>query len=210
MLNDARALGGRDRAGRVRGGGVDDQDSSSSGYRSCISRIARRTMGPIVSSSLSVGSTRLTVMPCFSLSAVSRARSPNSLWWKFASANQRSTSAGTAARFLGGPVGGDQRLGLLGQLLERLAADGLARLDHDDGRLRALGDGLRERPEQRPADLAGRCGCAHHHQVGALGLAQDRGADVRRLAQERLGAGGDELARERARGRARPGCGPPR
>ncbi len=50
----------------------------------------------MVSASLRVGRTRLTVSPCLSLSDASRARSPNSEWWKFASANQRSTRAGTA------------------------------------------------------------------------------------------------------------------
>ena len=70
--------------------------SSSSGTLPTISRIARRTIGPIVSSSLSVGSTRLTVRPCFSLSWVRRRRSANSAWWKFDSPNQRSTRAGTA------------------------------------------------------------------------------------------------------------------
>ena len=57
---------------------------------------ARRTMGPTVVASFNVGKTRLTVMPCFSLSATSRRRSWNSAWWKFDSANQRSTRAGTA------------------------------------------------------------------------------------------------------------------
>ena len=70
--------------------------SSSSWKRSTISFIARCTIGPIVSASLRVGRTRLTVVPCLALSAVSRARSPNSEWWKFDSPNQRSTRAGTA------------------------------------------------------------------------------------------------------------------
>ncbi len=70
--------------------------SSSSGTRPTISRIARRTIGPMVSSSSSVGSTSDTVAPCFSLSWTSRRRSENSAWWKFNSPNQRSTRAGTA------------------------------------------------------------------------------------------------------------------
>ena len=45
------------------------------------SRRARRTIGPIVSASLSVGKTALIVMPCFCLSATSRPRSLNSEWW---------------------------------------------------------------------------------------------------------------------------------
>ena len=139
-------------------------------------------------------------MPCFSLSAVSRAEVGELAVVEVRLGEPAVHQGRDGARLLGGPVGGDQRLGLLGQLLERLAADGLARLDHDDRRLRALGDGLRQRPEQGSTNLAGRCGRAHHHQVGALGLAQDRGADVGRLAQERLGAGGDELARERREG----------
>ena len=76
----------------------------------------------MVSDSLSVGSTSETVRPCFSLSAVSRARSLNSEWWKFASANQRSTLAGIGARLLGQPVRGGERLRALGELLEGGAA----------------------------------------------------------------------------------------
>ena len=92
---------GRPRPRRSRGSGRSTRSrstrtSSSSGTRPTISRIARRTIGPIVSSSLSVGSTRLTVRPCFSLSWTSRRRSANSAWWKFDSPNQRSTRAGTA------------------------------------------------------------------------------------------------------------------
>ena len=56
--------------------------SSISGTRPIISRIARRTIGPTVSSSLSVGRTRETVTPCFSFSWTRRRRSPNSAWWK--------------------------------------------------------------------------------------------------------------------------------
>ena len=70
--------------------------SSRSGTRPIISRIARRTIGPIVSSSSSVGRTSETVTPCFSLSWTRRRRSANSAWWKFDSPNQRSTRTGTA------------------------------------------------------------------------------------------------------------------
>ncbi len=70
--------------------------SSRSGTRPIISRIARRTIGPIVSSSLRVGRTRLTVTPWASLRLARRRRSANSAWWKFDSPNQRSTRAGMA------------------------------------------------------------------------------------------------------------------
>ena len=159
--------------------------------------MARRTIGPIVSDSSSVGSTRLTVSPCFSLSDVRRARSANSEWWKLASANQRSTRAGTARDSSAARSAAARRLGPLGQLLEGLAADGLAGLDDDDRRLGPLGDGLGQGAEQRRARLAGRRRRAHHDEVGALRLAQDRRPDVRRLAQDRLRARGDVLAGER-------------
>ena len=172
--------------------------SSRSGTRPTISRIARRTIGPIVSSSLSVGSTRLTVRPCFSLSCVSRRRSANSWWWKFDSPNQRSTRAGTAREFLRGAVGGGERLGAGRQLLERLAPDRLARLHDDDGRLRAGGDRLGHRAEQvgRAVDR-GRRGGAHDDDVRVVRLAQDRGADVRGLAHERVDLALDVLPDER-------------
>ena len=92
------------------------------------------------------------------------------------------------ADLLGRPVGGGQRLGTGGELVERGAGDLLAGLDDDDGRLRARRDRLRQRPEQVRLTVGSerlRRG-AHHHEVGLLGLAQDRRPDVRRLAQERL------------------------
>ena len=51
-------------------------------------------------------------------------------------------------RLLGGAVGGGQGLGPRGELLEGLATDRLARLDDDDGRLRARGDRLGQGAEQ--------------------------------------------------------------
>ena len=100
---------------------------------------------------------------------------------------------------LGGPVGGGKRLGTRGELVERRAGDLLAGLDDDDGRLRARRDRLGQRAEQvrlaiRPERL-GRG--AHHHEVGLLGLAQDRGTEVRRLAQERLAVRVQVLLHER-------------
>ena len=53
------------------------------------------------------------------------------------------------ARLLGRAVRGGQRLRALGELLERLAADRLAGLDDDDGRLGPLGDRLGQGAEQR-------------------------------------------------------------
>ena len=174
--------------------------SSRIGYRSCISRTARRTIGPIVSASLRVGRTRLTVSPCLSLSDASRARSPNSEWWKLASANQRSTRAGTARDSSAARSAATSVSAFCAQLLERLAADGLPGLDDDHRRSRALGDRLRERPEQRPARLARRRRRTHHDEVRLVGLAQDRGPDVGGLAQEGLRLGGHELAGERREG----------
>ena len=182
MLDHARALGLGDRARVVGGRRVDHQDLVEERERArCISRIARRTMGPTVSASLRVGSTRLTVTPCFSLSVVSRARSPNSEWWKLASANQRSTRAGIGPGLLGGTIGRCERLGALGELLEGLAPDRLARLDHDHGGLGARGD----RPPEAP-----RTGSCRHRPVGADAPITTRSARSasRRIAVRTFGA----------------------
>ena len=132
--------------------------------------------------------------PCFSLSAVSRPRSPNSLWWKFASANQRSTLAGTArdssaARSAATSVSAfwascSNVWRPMGSRVLTTMTVGFARW--------AIASG--SAPNSDAARVAGRRRCAHHDEVRALGLAQDRGADVGGLAQERLGAGGHELA----------------
>ena len=108
-------------------------------------------------------------------------------------------------RLLGGAVRGGQGLRPRGQLVEGVAGDGLARPDHDDRRLRARGDGFREGAEQvalpvRPARRGRR---AHDDEVGLLGLAQDRVADVGRLAQERLAATVEVLLDERGQGALR-------
>ena len=55
---------------------------------------------------------------------------------------------GDGARLLGGAVGGGERLGPRRELLERLAADRLAGLDDDDGRLGPGRDRLGQRAEQ--------------------------------------------------------------
>ena len=90
--------------------------------------------------------------------------------------------------FLGGAVRGGQCLGARGQLVEGGPLDPLARLDHDDGRLGAGGDRLRQRTEQvaLAARAAGLRRRTHHHEVGLLGLTQDGVPDVRCLAQDRL------------------------
>ena len=95
------------------------------------------------------------------------------------------------AGFLGGAIGGGECLGPRGELLERLAADRLARLDDDDRRLRPGGDRLRQRPEQVGVAVgAARLGRgAHDDEVRPLGLAQDRVADVGRLADDALDLG---------------------
>ena len=89
---------------------------------------------------------------------------------------------------LGRPVGGGERLGPGGELVERGAGDLLAGLDDDDGRLRARRDRFGERAEQIRLAVGseGLRRGAHHHEVRLLGFAQDRRPDVRRLAQERL------------------------
>ena len=96
MLDDARALGLGDLAGPVRRRRVDDEDLVEQRHATDHLAHRPRTIGPIVSSSLSVGRTRLIVRFCFSLSVTSRRRSANSAWWKFDSPNQRSTRTGTA------------------------------------------------------------------------------------------------------------------
>ena len=171
--------------------------SSRSGTRPTISRIARRTIGPIVSSSFSVGRTRLTVRPCFSLSGTSRRRSANSAWWKFDSPNQRSTRAGTArdssaARSAAASVSArDASCSNVGRpIVSRVFTTTTV------GRARARSPpASRRRGASRPPVAPGRRR-AHDHEVGALGLAQDRGADVGRLAQERLAAAVDVLPHE--------------
>ena len=66
-------------------------------------------------------------------------------------------AGGDGPRLLGGPVRRGERLGPRGELLERLAADGLAGLDDDDGRLGPCGNRLRQRAEQvaSPSDPTG-------------------------------------------------------
>ena len=159
--------------------------------------MARRTIGPIVSASSSVGSTRLTVSPCFSLSDVSRARSANSEWWKLASANQRSTRAGTArdssaARSAAARL--SARCASCSNVWRPMGSRVLTTMTVGS---RPLGDRLGQRPEQRRAGLAGRRRRAHHDEVRALRLAQDRRPHVGGLAQDRLRACGDVLAGER-------------
>ena len=68
--------------------------------------------------------------------------------------------------------------------------------------------GLRQGAEEvrLAVTSAGRGRRTHHHQVRSIGLPQDRVADVRRLAQDRLRASLDVLADERGEGvlRLRP------
>ena len=76
--------------------------------------------------------------PCFSLSWTSR-REVGELGVVEVRLGEPALDPGRdGARLLGGPVRGGERLGARRELLERLAADRLARLDDDDGRLRAL------------------------------------------------------------------------
>ena len=103
------------------------------------------------------------------------------------------------AGFLGGAVGGGERLrparpaGRMSIALDRLAG-----LDDHDRRPGAGGDRLRQGTEQVRLAIraAGLRGGAHDDQVRALGLAQDRVADVRRLPQDGLAATADVLLDE--------------
>ena len=105
-------------------------------------------------------------------------------------------------RLLGGAVGGGQGLGPRRQAIEGRALDGIAGLDDDDARLGARRDRLRQGAEQ--VGLAVRAGGAgrgaHDDEVGPLGLAQDRVADVRGLLEERLAAALEVLLDERGQG----------
>ena len=78
----------------------------------------------------------------------------------------------------------------------------LAGLDDHDRRPGAGGDRLGQRAEQvrLAVGATGLGRGAHDHQVRLLGLAQDRVADVRRLAQDGLAATGDVLLDERRQG----------
>ncbi len=107
-------------------------------------------------------------------------------------------AGGHGARLLRGAVSGGQRLGAGRELLERLATDGLARLDDDDGGLRARGDRLGHRTEEvgRAIGRARRRG-AHDHDVRVIRFAQDRGAHVRGLAHQRVDLPLDVLLDER-------------
>ena len=122
--------------------------SSRSGTRPTISRIARRTIGPIVSSSLSVGRTRLTVSFCFSLSVDQPAQVGELGVVEVRLAEPALDPDRDGPRLLGGAVGGGQRLGPRGQLVEGRALDRLAGLDDHDRRLGAGRDRLRQRAEQ--------------------------------------------------------------
>ena len=103
---------------------------------------------------------------------------------------------------LGGSVGGGEGLGARGQLVERRALDHLPGLDDHDRRSRAGGDRLGQRAEQvrLAVGATGLGRGAHDQQVRLLGLAQDRVADVRRLAQDRLAATADVLLDEGRQG----------
>ena len=159
-------------------------------------------MGPIVSSSLRVGQDEADreALLLFQLDepaevgelAVVEVRFPEPAL----------DAGGDGAGLLGGAVGGGERLGPGGQLLERLAPDGLARLDDDDGRARAGGDGLGHRPEEVGGDVARgrRRGSAHDHEVGPIGLAEDRVADIGGLADDRLHARRGVLANQGRQG----------
>ncbi len=106
---------------------------------------------------------------------------------------------GDGTSFLGGSVGGGQGLGARGERVERRAADGLAGLDDDDGRLGARRDGFGERPEEVRigAVAAGYRRGPHDDEVGLLGLAQDRVADVGRLPEGGLALAAQVLLDER-------------
>ena len=114
------------------------------------------------------------------------------------------------AGLLGGAVGGGERLGPRGELLERLPADGLAGLDDDDRRLApaaAIASGSAPKRYASPS-AAGRLGRrAHDDEVGLLGLAQDRVADVGASRRTRLAVARGGAAGRTRRARARPGHG---
>ena len=103
-------------------------------------------------------------------------------------------------RLLGGTVGGGQRLGPGGQLLEGGPPDPLPRLDHDDRRPCPGRDRLGEGAEQERARgrAVGDGRRTHDHEIGGLGLAQDRVANRRRLAQDAVGVPARMLLQERA------------
>jgi hypothetical protein len=116
-------------------------------------------------------------------------------------------AGGHGARFLGGTVGGGECLGVSGECLEGLAADGVAGLDDDDRRLGPGSDRLRQCAEKvRFAVRAGGLGRrAHDDEVCLLGFAEDRVADVGRLADDPLAAALQVLAEELGEGVLRLG-----
>ena len=145
--------------------------------------------------------------------STSRPRSANSWWWKFDSANQRSTRAGTlrprsAARSAASSVSAcAARWSKIG------AAGRLARLDDDDRRLGLLRDrsrAARRRAARRPCRIGRRQrGGAHDHQLRALRLAHDRRPDVVALDEQWLRRLAARAGARTSRARARPGRGRP-
>ena len=93
------------------------------------------------------------------------------------------------AGLLGGSVGGGQRLGLLARAARtcRRPIDSRVLTTTTVGFARvAMASGIAPNSEASPPARGRRR--AHDHEIGSLGLAQDRVADVARLAQQRLGA----------------------
>ncbi len=173
--------------------------SSSSGTRPTISRIARRTIGPIVSSSLSVGSTRLIVSFCFSLSVTRRRRSANSAWWKFDSPNQRSTRTGTArassaARSAAASV--SARAASWSNVVRSMVSRVLTTMTVGWARA-AIASGSEPNRYVSPSAPPGCADAPMTTRSDLLRLAQDRVADVGRLAQDGLAAAADVLLDER-------------
>ena len=85
-----------------------------------ISRIARRTIGPIVSSSSSVGRTRLT-REALLLLELDEPAQVGELGVVEVRLGEPALDPGRdGAGFLGRPIRGGERLGALGELLERL------------------------------------------------------------------------------------------
>ena len=112
-------------------------------------------------------------------------------------------AGGDRPRFLGQAVRRRERLGLLRELLERLAADGLAGLDHDDRGLARVATASGNAPNSVPSESPGtadapmttRSARSASRRI-ACGRSAPRGASARRC-------------RGRVAGRTRPGRAPP-
>ena len=148
MLDDAGALGLGDLAGPVRRRGVDDEDLVEE--RHAADHLAHRPPDDRADRLLLVERRQHEAdrEPLLLLELDQPAQVGELGVVEVGLAEPALDAGRDGARLLGRAVGGGERLGAGGQLLEGRALDRLARLDDHDRRLGARGDRLGECPEQ--------------------------------------------------------------